>query len=140
MNTDTCINSKESDTEFEILPEQVPGLRRFFSKMKMISRINGDDSLQYLYYQHILKMLQSSPRDLMCPFAEGNGCLIDPLGNVYPCGMSEELYMGNVLETSFGDIWRDNDVRKRLDRSLRAFCSHCESNCFIHASESVRKT
>lgn len=140
MSTDTCINSKESDTEFEILSEQVPGLRRFFSKMKMISHINGDDSLEYLYYQHILNMLQSSPRDLMCPFAEGIGCLIDPSGDVYPCGISEKLHMGNVLETPFGDIWRNYDIRRRLNTRLPAFCSHCESNCFIHASESVWKT
>ncbi len=140
MNTDTCINSRGSDTEFEIMPGQIHGLIKFFSKMKMISRLNTDGFLQSLYYQHLLNMLHSVPRDLMCPFSEGVGCLVDSSGNVYPCGMSSELYMGNVLETPFGTIWRNKEVRDRLNARLPGFCAHCESNCFIHASESACKT
>ncbi len=135
MRTTTCINSANSESDFEILPEQKSKLKKFFSKMKMISRVNGENSLEHNYYKHVIGMLNSEPRQLVCPFADGEGCLIDPFGNVYPCGVSSELLMGNLFEMPFEKIWFNDDFQNNLSKRLQKFCVDCESNCFIHAAK-----
>ncbi len=135
MRTTTCINSANSEVDFEILPKQTHKLIKFFSKMKMISRVNGESSLEYNYYKHVIGMLNNEPRQLVCPFADGDGCLIDPFGNVYPCGVSNELFMGNLFEMPFKKIWFNDDFHNSLPTRLRKFCVDCESNCFIHAAK-----
>ncbi len=135
MRTTTCINSAKSEVDFEILPEQKAKLKKFFSKMKMISRVNGENSLEHNYYKHVIGMLNNEPRQLACPFADGAGCLIDPFGNVYPCGVSSELLMGNLFETPFEKIWFNDDYQNSLPARLQKYCVDCESNCFIHAAK-----
>lgn len=138
MNTDVCINSADSDVDFEILEEQIPDLRRVLARIRMLVRIKAPGSLEQEYYDHLLGMLDRRPRQLGCPFAEASGCLIDPWGDVYPCGVSKTLHMGNLRERSFGEIWYDQRTLGRLDSTLPSFCQQCESNCFVHAAEKTQ--
>jgi MoaA/NifB/PqqE/SkfB family radical SAM enzyme len=135
MNTDVCINSADSDVEFEIRPDQIPALRKVVARIRMLARLRSGEGLESQYYDHLLTMLDGLPRALPCPFAESAGCLIDPWGDVYPCGVSKSLHMGNVAERSFRDIWYDPETWRRLDDDLPTFCAQCESNCFVHAAE-----
>jgi MoaA/NifB/PqqE/SkfB family radical SAM enzyme len=138
MKTDVCINSADSDVEFEILPDQVPGLRKVLSRMSVLSRVKSSDSMEQRYFEHLIGMLDGKPRRLGCPFAEAAGCLIDPWGDVYPCGVSKSLHMGNLNQTSFPDIWYREATWEALGEKLPPFCSQCESNCFVHAAEKVQ--
>lgn len=134
MNTDVCIDSASSEVAFEILPEQIPDLRRQLSRIRLLTRLKSPGSVEEQYYDHLLGMLDGVPRQLGCPFAEAAGCLIDPWADVYPCGVSKSLRMGNLRERSFADIWNDETTWTRLDHELPTFCSQCESNCFVHAA------
>jgi MoaA/NifB/PqqE/SkfB family radical SAM enzyme len=137
MNTDVCINSADSEVEFEILPEQIPDLRKSLSRIRMLTRLKGAGSVEEQYYDHLLGMLDGIPRKLACPFAESAGCLIDPWGDVYPCGVSKELHMGNLNDRTFADIWYDESTWRRLDADMPGFCAQCESNCFVHAADDL---
>jgi MoaA/NifB/PqqE/SkfB family radical SAM enzyme len=134
MSTDVCIDSKASEIPYEIEPGQVPGLRRYFSRLRALARTRGG-VLENDYYDHLLTMLDGLPRQLGCPFAAGEGCLIHPTGDVYPCGMSKAMWMGNARYRSFGQIWRDPVIWGRLRADLPQHCAGCESNCFVHAAE-----
>jgi MoaA/NifB/PqqE/SkfB family radical SAM enzyme len=138
MNTDVCINSADSEVAFEILPEQIPELRQVLARIRMLVRLAAPGSLEQQYYDHVLGMLDRRPRRLGCPFAEAAGCLIDPWGDVYPCGVSKSLHMGNLREQTFAEIWHDEGTWRRLDGALPAHCQQCESNCFVHAAEHVQ--
>lgn len=137
MHTDVCINSAESDVAFEIRPDQVPHLRKILTRLRVLGRIRRGSPLEMQYLDHLLTMLDGLPRTLPCPFAQSAGCLIDPWGDVYPCGVSRSLLMGNVKDRPFGDIWYDVETRSRVRSSLPAFCSQCESNCFVHAADDL---
>ena len=134
MNTDVCINSAASEVSYEIEHGQISGLRRFFGRLRALARTTGG-SLDRAYYDHLLTMLDGRPRQLGCPFSAGEGCLINPSGDVYPCGMSKAMWMGNARQTPFGQIWRDAYVWARVRADLPRHCAGCESNCFVHAAE-----
>lgn len=52
-------------------------------------------------------------------------CLIDPVGHVQPCAYLD-LAVGNVRESPFGDIWRDNAVFQALRAGrYRGKCGPC---------------
>jgi MoaA/NifB/PqqE/SkfB family radical SAM enzyme len=133
MRTDVCIDSQASEVVYEIDPGQIPELRKFFSRLGILARTNGG-SLERDYYDHLLAMLAGQARRLPCPFSAEEGCLIHPTGDVYPCGMSKAMWMGNVQRTPFGEIWRNPSTWNRLRADLPQHCASCESNCFVHAA------
>jgi len=73
--------------------------------------------------------------------------LIDPIGNVYPCGNAPwikqiedwmpkdygypELVMGNIQDTPLMDIIQSNRTREVLDRIDSANCDWCWASCSI---------
>jgi radical SAM protein with 4Fe4S-binding SPASM domain len=138
MRTDVCIDSASSDVEFEIRPDQVNDLRSQLARLRMLTRVQGAGHVERAYYDHLLRMLDGLPRNLPCPFSEARGCLIDPYGDVYPCGMSREMWMGNLHRSDFRDVWYDRNVWDRVSAILPNKCERCESNCFVHAGEDFR--
>jgi len=53
-------------------------------------------------------------------------CIISPKGDVQPCAYLD-LRLGNVKEQSFADIWRDNQVFRRLrSQQYGGKCGDCE--------------
>ncbi len=76
--------------------------------------------------------------------------LIDPIGNVYPCGNSPwikqmgygcpNLIMGNVRDTPLIDIIQSNRTREVLDLLDTENCDWCWSNCSIEPTFSHLKT
>jgi MoaA/NifB/PqqE/SkfB family radical SAM enzyme len=133
MKTDVCIASSESDVPFEILPEQVPALQTFFRRLRLAAGVQAANATAKAYYSHVLDMLSRLPRRLPCPFGQGMGCLLDAYGDVYLCGASKTLKMGNVLETPLADLWHSEE-RTSAHSRLPAYCHDCESNCFVHAT------
>ena len=114
--------------------DDIAGLRRILGRIRMLTRLAGPGSMEQAYYDHLIGMLDGQARTLGCPFAEAAGCLIDPWGDVYPCGVSKTLRMGNLTSRTFADIWYDDLTRHRIDGALPGFCRTCESNCFVHAA------
>lgn len=88
-----------------------------------IVRLNGADILG-MFQRHLFGQY---PR--FCDQA-ATYLRIDPRGNVYPCCRSgRELWMGNLLESSFDTIWNGPSYRKlRLEHhhgQLNPTCSAC---------------
>jgi radical SAM protein with 4Fe4S-binding SPASM domain len=53
-------------------------------------------------------------------------CLIGPTGNVQPCAYLD-INLGNVRETSFTEIWRDNEVFRELrTMEYSGSCGRCD--------------
>lgn len=53
-------------------------------------------------------------------------CVIDPIGNVWPCVLLKDFrYFGNIFETNFDVIWKDmNVIMSNLNRSYEG-CDLC---------------
>jgi len=133
IETDIYFASRASASEFEITPNQLPKLRQLFSRLNLAARSHSPGSLQQRYYEHVLNMLHGRTRTLPCPFAEQEGCLIEPNGTVYVCGVAESCCFGNAFDQPFGSLWMNRRIWKRINESLGKSCRTCESSCFINA-------
>ncbi len=61
-------------------------------------------------------------------------CSVAPNGNVYPCAFlqEEEFFSGNVLDRSFGKIWRDAPVFNMFRNLSITSCKSCARFDFCH--------
>jgi len=59
-------------------------------------------------------------------------CYIDPQGNVYPCGFTEERFLfGNIRSTTFREIWEEAK-RFTIDNP---YCYKCPGRGGLDAGE-----
>jgi radical SAM protein with 4Fe4S-binding SPASM domain len=79
---------------------------------------------------------QENPLQRLVPCYEGwMFCVIGPDGVVVPCCYCEGTKLGNVVDRSFGEIWRDAHYRQFRQASLqmpktgRWICRECFTTC-----------
>ena len=77
-------------------------------------RGDGPHTLQRFYARYLSQWrpLEPKPEDHPCN-AGVNIAAIDPYGNVHPC-VQVRLPAGNLREQSFGQIWRESPVLRRV--------------------------
>ena len=57
-----------------------------------------------------------------------NNAVISPFGDMFPCPMLPEYFMGNLLTESFGQIWnntRYRRIRTALRKQMLPICRKC---------------
>ena len=77
-------------------------------------------------FMRIAKEMGMNPRFSRGCLAGTSYCIISPSGNVQPCAYLN-LPIGNVRETPFSEIWRDNPIFKELrTMNYKGKCGNCD--------------
>ncbi len=117
---DTFIGSAASQHDFALREEEKAELVTFFQSL--------NNRYPNPYWEMVVHMLQGGQRTQSC-LARQQGVLLDGDGAVYHCGQSSELFLGNIYEQTFEEIWngaRARDVARRISRE----CDVCLTNCY----------
>ena len=132
-------------------------MKEIHQQLKIVWEDIKDPGYEYylrgsLYHQIYGKRLVPCYLENTCDIDSGliRAPLIDPIGNVYPCGNAPwmkqrgygypELVMGNVQDTPLTDIIQSNRTREVLGRIDPENCDWCWSNCSIEPTFSHLKT
>ncbi|MBN2440067.1 MAG: radical SAM protein [Spirochaetales bacterium] len=83
------------------------------------------------FYRDMISMLFGDVRRRVCMFGF-YGCVVEENGDLYPCLNCEKVKMGNLIHSSFEEIWfhrHSQHVRRNLRKEC---CPDCTSLCYTH--------
>jgi radical SAM protein with 4Fe4S-binding SPASM domain len=110
-------------------------------------RGDGPHTLQRFYTRYLSqwRLIEPKSEDHLCN-AGVNIAAIDPYGNVHPC-VQVRMAAGNLREQSFGQIWRESLVLRRVreitfsqlrkcrDCVLLPYCVRCPGVAYLEAGD-----
>jgi MoaA/NifB/PqqE/SkfB family radical SAM enzyme len=116
--TDSYINSMSLEKDFVMDHNDIDLMSAFLSEQDRHGKI----------YEKTVESIKCSQRRMAC-IGRSQTVMVEPTGNVYPCGESSQLLFGNIYNDSLDSIWiseQANEVRKKMDST----CSGCLSLCY----------
>ena len=90
------------------------------------------------HFLHMLsKILAGEKRPYPCVFAE-NGIFLDIDTQLYPCGTSENMCYGSILDHTFEELFFSETARIIRSQLREEICSSCISNSYYaHSSQLI---
>jgi MoaA/NifB/PqqE/SkfB family radical SAM enzyme len=116
--TDSYINSMSLEQDFVMDRDDIDLMSEFLSREARRKKIYGK----------IIESIRCSQRRMAC-LGRFQAVMVEPTGNVYPCGQSSQLLFGNIYNDSLDSIWISEQAyegRTKMD----AICSKCLSLCY----------
>lgn len=123
-------NADERDS-FELNEYQRSKALCFYEKLRSHGEIDS------FYYKFVKNWLKFGKRAVGCPF-QSSGLFIEPNGDVYPCKTFKKHKLGNLLESSFSEIWQES-LMQPIYQEMTRHCGSCGCNCFIEKASFISK-
>ncbi len=92
-----------------------------------------DQTSMSYYYDDVVQMLGGGTRKRTCLMGFF-GCVVEHMGDVYPCINWENERFGNLMEQPFDDIWFGEQAQQARYNLRATGCPSCPSMCYPHAS------
>jgi len=123
VSSDHFFQNADNKESFDLTPDMRKKAYDFFCKLKK------DKYIDNFYFKFAKAWLLEGKRSVGCIF-QGSGILLEPNGDVYPCMSFQKFKMGNLMETSFSEIWQQDRLEK-IYQEMAGYCPRCGSDCFI---------